>query len=68
MDFVGKHNQKVVHGILDPFIQQLKDDGVTQFAGVGYCFGVSIYLCFPQWSLNAKKLTTLFGSSGSIRL
>lgn len=41
MAFIGKHGEEVTHKILDPFVAKLKEDGVKQFAALGYCFGVS---------------------------
>jgi dienelactone hydrolase len=39
MGFIGAHGEEVTHKILDPFVAKLKEDGITSFAALGYCFG-----------------------------
>ncbi|KAK7462815.1 hypothetical protein VKT23_007394 [Stygiomarasmius scandens] len=39
VEWVGKHNQRVVRPLIDKVITALKEEGVTQFAATGYCFG-----------------------------
>lgn len=38
-DFVGQFTPERTWAILEPFIAKLKEEGVKEFAAVGYCFG-----------------------------
>ncbi|KAJ9127654.1 hypothetical protein QFC24_001064 [Naganishia onofrii] len=39
MGWLAKHGEEAVHSVLDPVMDGLKEEGVTKFAAVGYCFG-----------------------------
>lgn len=41
MGWLANHGEEAVHSVLDPVMDGLKEEGVTKFAAVGYCFGVS---------------------------
>ncbi|THV04733.1 alpha/beta-hydrolase [Dendrothele bispora CBS 962.96] len=39
VEWIGKHSQEVTRPLVDKVISALKEEGVTQFAATGYCFG-----------------------------
>ncbi|KAJ9102624.1 hypothetical protein QFC19_004733 [Naganishia cerealis] len=41
--WLANHGEEAVHAVLDPVMDGLKEEGVTKFAAVGYCFGVSAF-------------------------
>lgn len=42
MGWLAKHGEEATHAALDPVLDGLKEEGVSKFAAVGYCFGVRI--------------------------
>ncbi|THV04734.1 alpha/beta-hydrolase [Dendrothele bispora CBS 962.96] len=39
MVWLGKHNQEVTRPLINNVVAALKEEGITQFAATGYCFG-----------------------------
>jgi hypothetical protein len=53
MGWLAKHGEEAVHSVLDPVMDGLKEEGVTKFAAVGYCFGVSTsFILYNNLSLS----------------
>jgi dienelactone hydrolase len=40
MGWLSHHGEEATHAALDPVLDGLKEEGVSKFAAVGYCFGV----------------------------
>ncbi|KAF5346402.1 hypothetical protein D9758_012752 [Tetrapyrgos nigripes] len=54
-EWIAKHPQEIVRPLIDKVIAALKEEGVTQFATTGYCFGGRY--CFDLAFDNVSKVT-----------
>lgn len=40
--WMERHNPKAIQEVIDDVVAALKENGITTFAAVGYCFGGSL--------------------------
>ena len=59
MGWLSHHGEEATHAALDPVMDGLKEEGVSKFAAVGYCFGVRTGVTYSALRLRTDLILSL---------